>query len=307
MTRSKSKNIPYSIFMLILLSMIWGGTFPATRMAVVDTDPLHFLSMRFWLAIVIFTPFFIVSQRRKSNFALSFKTDFRAGAFIGIFLMTGYILQVIGLRYTTASRSGFLTSLLVIITPVFAWMFRTSKTPILSLFGIPISIVGIYIMSDPRIGGLNQGDWLTIGSATAFAAQMIALEHVTKQVKDVGVLAFGQMLTAGSGALIWSIIEGNEFYLSSAGIWCVLFTALFGTIGAVWLQTRYQPDVTAGLAALIFTLEPVFASIFAFWLLGEVWTQRGLIGAGIILIAMMWSSYAEILTRRNQRVSPNPM
>jgi len=281
--------IAYPTLMLLLLCLIWGGTFPATRSAVTVTDPLHFLTLRFSLAVVFVTPFILIKLLRisssdKSNLKHERET-FARGIWIGLFLLAGFILQTVGMRYTTASRSGFFTSLLVVIAPILAGLFRTSRMAAVAWFGIPISVAGIYLLADPQAGGLNLGDWLTIGCALVFAIQMIVLEAVAKRGRDTWILTYAQMLTVCIGALIWSLIEGVSFTITSTGWLAVIYTGLFGGIVAVWMQTRFQPDVPAGHAAIVFTTEPVFAALFAWMLLGEGWTLRGLIGAGLILLA----------------------
>ncbi len=289
--------------MLVLLTVIWGGTFPATKAALDVTDPMQFIAMRFGIAVLLTAPF--LHKLRKigqSSIPIAERTGFLssklwiAGAWVGLWLFIGYALQASGMKFTTASRSGFFTGLLVVITPFVAHLFRTSRTPWLSLIAAPISLAGVWLMADPELGGLNTGDWLTIACALAFAIQMVTLEAVANKTGDPWGLTFVQMVTLGGLALVWSIAEGNPLVITKAGWFGLAYTGLFGSIFAVWLQTRYQPETTAGHAALIFTLEPVFAAVFASMLLGETWTSRGLIGAGVVLTAMLWSSF--VLSRQ---------
>ena len=280
--------------MLILLTVVWGGTFPATKTALELTDPIQLIALRFWLAIILMLPF-LNRIRRSSGIDIKAepllkKTTWLAGSWVGMWLFVGYVLQTVGMRHTTASRSGFFTGLLVILTPIAAYLFRTSKVPASSIIAVPVSLLGVYLLADPKLGVLNIGDWLTIGCAAAFALQMVSLESVTKRVRDFWGLTFVQMVTIGIGSLIWVLIEHKPFQVSPEGWAAIIYTGLFGSIFATYLQTRYQPDISAGSAALIFALEPVFAGIFAFFLLHDQWSQRSLLGALVILIAMVWSS-----------------
>lgn len=105
-------------------------------------------------------------------------------------------------------------------------------------------------------------------------------------------------------ALTWILIDGKPFAMNGAGVLAVLYTGIFGTVVAVWMQTRFQPEVPAGHAALIFQLEPVFAGTFATILLGDIWTVRALFGAGLILAASSLSSFGLVkqsLRTRNKR------
>jgi len=277
--------------MLALLCAIWGMTFPATRAALATTDPVHFLALRFTLAVVL-TPLIMALFGAPVKFAVRRRTA-RAwlwGLGVGVLLFVSFALQTYGMRYTTASRSAFFTGLLVVVTPILAALFRTSRMSLVAWLGVPVAAAGIWLLAEPGSGGLNRGDYMTIGCALVFALQMVALEAAAKRVADRWLLTFAQMLVICVGALLWGLWEGAIFKITPVGWLAVAYNALFGGVIAVWMQTRYQPMVPAGHAALIFTLEPVFAGIFAWLLLGEGWTLRGLAGAAMILAAMAGAS-----------------
>ncbi len=296
----------HAMGMLILLCVIWGMTFPATRTGLMTTDPAHFLALRFGLAVIIVTPFMLIRSRRRSGNANDGRSTnrgtFLLGCWVGLFLLIGYLFQNYGLSHTTASRSGFFTGLLVLIVPLLALLFRTSRMRTASWLGIPIAVGGIYLMADPEIGGMNIGDWLTIACAFAFALQMIVLETVARKGGDVWMLTYAQMVVVGAGASIWSLVEGNALVIESRGWLALGYTAMFGSIIATWLQTRFQPEVPAGNAAIVFTLEPVFAAIVAWLLLSEGWTMRGLMGAALILVAMGVSRIGGLKAQRMKNI-----
>jgi drug/metabolite transporter (DMT)-like permease len=169
-------------------------------------------------------------------------------------------------------------------------LLRTSRAPLASWLALVPAVTGVYLLADPTRGGLNLGDWLTIGCAFAFATQMVILEALSRHRGEAAPLTLAQVATVGALALAWSLMAGNPFSMTLAGLAAVLYTGIFGTVIAVWIQTRFQPEVPAGHAALIFQLEPVFAAVFGTMLLGDVWTVRGLFGAGLILAATTLSS-----------------
>ena len=295
----------------MLLSVIWGGTFPVIKIGLESVNPVLFITLRFWISLIILAPFLRLLRGKKTSThgcsGLRFdRCTWKCGIGVGFFLFCGYILQTIGMRYTTASRSGFFTSLLVIVAPILALIFKTSKTPAKSLIGVPIAFLGVFFMADPQAGGFNLGDVLSVGCAFAFAAQMISLESVAHKVNDSWALAYIQNVTVAVGALIWCLIEGFEFSFGLEGWMAITYTAIFGSILAGWLQTRYQPEVSAGHASMIFMLEPVFASIFAFILLGETWTIRALWGAILILSAMGWSSFTALKGKGSTSYKDSP-
>jgi len=281
--------------MLILLTLIWGLTFPATKAALSETTPMQFLALRFGIAMMILLPGAVIQARRGNLRRASGEGKvWMWGLLIGALLLTGYVLQAVGMKFTTASRSGFFTGLLTIFTPIFASLFRTSRTSWATWMGVPIATVGVYLLADPSLGGMNYGDWLTVSCAVVFALQMVTLEASAERLggieKVAGRLWITQIAVAGIGSVIGAFIEGAEWKVAPVGWWGIAYTAIFGSIIATWAQTRYQPKVPAGHAALIFSLEPVFAAMFAAILLGDTWTNRGLLGAGFIVLAMVSSS-----------------
>jgi len=288
--------------MLVALTLIWGLTFPATKAALASVTPWQFLAFRFMIGSILFLPIMLMksSRRGKVNGIMS-RSVWLAGSGVGVLLLLGFALQASGMKYTTASRSGFFTGLLTLIVPIFAMVFRTSKTSLAIWVALPVALTGIYLLADPTLGGLNYGDWLTIGCAAVFALQMVALEAVNNQIKvksgvlgsdiSTDTLTLAQILVVGVGCSILALIEGKPVHINAVGWWGIAYTAIFGSLIAIWLQTRFQPKVPAGYAGMVFTLEPLWAAFFAWILLGDSWTTRGLLGAGCILVGMAISSF----------------
>lgn len=316
----------FATAMLALLSLIWGLTFPSTKAALANTDPMHFLAIRFALGYVLLVGYYALRDRRMGTRVVPsvegtpppapapglhpfwarlrqgpLRTVRRRGVVVGLFLASGFVLQTVGMKYTTASRSGFFTGLLVVMVPPLALMMRTSRSPLSSWLALLPAVFGVWLLADPGRGGLSLGDWLTIGCALSFALQMIVLEGLAGERADARQLTLAQVAVVAAVAVAWSLFAGRPLVLNPVGWMAALYTAVFGTVVAVWLQTRFQPEVPAGHAALIFQLEPVFAAIFAWLLLGEGWTLRGLAGAAFILLAMTVSSLGMAHMERREK------
>lgn len=144
---------------LVLITLIWGSTFTVVKGALADTTPFYFNALRFFLAALLFLALFY-----KKIFPLDFYS-LRAGAAVGIFLFLGFAFQTYGLAYTSASRSAFLTSLLVLWVP-FISLFVEKERPALSHWAaIGVAIAGMWFLNRPETGQLNRGDWLTLACA----------------------------------------------------------------------------------------------------------------------------------------------
>ncbi len=155
----ESKKQLRADLVLVFITFIWGSTFTVVKGALSDTTPFYFNAIRFVLAALIFLPFFY-----KKIFPLDF-LSFRAGVAVGICLFLGFAFQTYGLAYTSASRSAFLTSLLVLWVP-FISLFVEKERPALSHWAaIGVAIAGMWFLNRPETGQLNRGDWLTLACA----------------------------------------------------------------------------------------------------------------------------------------------
>ncbi|HLG93487.1 MAG TPA: DMT family transporter [candidate division Zixibacteria bacterium] len=144
---------------LVFITLIWGSTFTVVKGALADTTPFYFNVIRFLLAALIFLALFY-----KRIFPLDF-LSFRAGAAVGICLFLGFAFQTYGLVYTSASRSAFLTSLLVLWVP-FISLFVEKERPAPAQWGaVGVAIAGMWFLNRPGTGQLNKGDWLTLACA----------------------------------------------------------------------------------------------------------------------------------------------
>jgi len=262
--------------------------------------PWQFLAFRFTIGTLLFVPFVLHSLKRTSLSGLDVRRIIRFGVGVGVLLFLGFALQAVGMKYTTASRSGFFTGLLTLMVPLIAMAFRTSRTSFSVWIALPVALAGIYLLVDPELGNLNIGDLLTIGCALAFAFQMVGLEATNNRLTSSGVstggeaatnlLTLAQMVVISLATIGIAIWDGQPLSINRTSWWGIGYTAVFGSLIAVWLQTKYQPKVPASYAGMIFTLEPLWAALFAWLLLGDPWTGRALIGAGFILLAMVISS-----------------
>lgn len=144
---------------LVFITLIWGSTFTVVKGALADTTPFYFNAIRFLLATAIFLALFY-----RKIFPLDF-LSLRAGVAVGIFLFLGFAFQTYGLAYTSASRSAFLTSLLVLWVP-FISLFVEKERPAFSHWAaIGVAIAGMWFLNRPETGQLNRGDWLTLACA----------------------------------------------------------------------------------------------------------------------------------------------
>ena len=290
--------------LLVLVTMIWGCTFPLIKAALADSSPLTLNAVRMSLAAVLLAIYY-----RKKLSSLT-RAGFFAGALVGVFLGLGYAFQTVGLRLTTPSKSAFLTGISTVLVPLVLVVFWRAKIHLWRVAGIILALIGLFLMTVPAghqaladFANVNHGDLLTIACAFGFAFQIVLLGRSTQR------FPFEQMavLQIGVGALLTAIaaplLEHPHLRPTPAVIATVLITGILGTAVAFTVQAWAQQFTPATHAALIFNLEPVFAWITSFIFLHERLGLRAGAGALLILAGILIS---ELLGGVNTPASDPP-
>lgn len=268
---------------LLLLAFFWGVTFPLVKIALNFCSPFLFLAIRFGLATLII---WLVYSKRIS---LVDKPTLKAGIILGIFLFLGYAFQTVGLKYTAASKSAFITGLFVIMVPPLSVLIVKEKPKIFSLLGVALAVSGLWLMTRPRGSEFNVGDFLTFFCAISFSFHVIFVQIYAKEF-PFEKLVFVQLLTTALLSIpSMFLLETRKLIYNPNLLSGILVTALFATALGITIQNRMQKDTTATKASVIYTMEPVFAGVFSYLILGEVLGHVGMIGAGLILSGMLCS------------------
>jgi drug/metabolite transporter (DMT)-like permease len=256
--------------------LVWGTTFVIVQRALQDASTLLFLAMRFTLAAVALA--LVFRGIRWSRAALE------AGAWCGAALFAGFLLQTAGLRYTTPSKSAFITGLSVVFVPLLAAVFERRLPTRVEVAGVASATFGLALMTlDLRTLSMGYGDLLTLGCAAAYAVHILLVSHFTPRV-GYRPVAVGQVATAATLALAgfwWA--EPPMARWTPALLGAVALTGLLATAVAFSVMAWAQQHTSVVHTALIFSLEPVFAAAFSYPLSGEVLPPRGMAGAAMIL------------------------
>lgn len=276
---------------LIIVTLLWGTTFVVVQNAIAYVEPFAFNAFRFILATLILLPFLV---KRKQTNKLSLKQVLITSG-IGFMLFSGYLLQTFGLKYTTSSKSGFITGLCVVLVPVFLYLVYREKSNWATVIACFVALLGLSFLTLGDSFSINIGDILTLFGAIAFALHIIFTGKFTKQM-DALTFTTIQLVTVGIFSTISSLIFedpkvpfSKELWTNSTFIFAVVITAVFCTSIAFWVQMFAQKHISSTKAALIFILEPVFAAITAVLFGGETLTTQTLIGGTFIVGGMLLS------------------
>lgn len=294
MSRSLKAHI-----LLILVTLVWGGTFLLIKVALADVSPLLFNAIRMVLASAALA---IIFGRRLRGLRQSLK----AGMTVGIFLFAGYEFQTSGLRFTTAAKSGFITGISVVLVPVISILLFRRRASLWTWIGVVLAFAGTYLMTIPAPSGLsldsiNRGDLLTLVCALCFAFQIISVGRATSANEGGHPFEHIAFLQAATAAALMSIssplLEQPHVTWSGVVIAAVLITGLLGTAAAFSVQSWAQQFLPATHTALIFALEPVFAWLTSAVFAHEHLERRAIAGAvmilGGILLAEAVGAHAE--------------
>lgn len=282
---------------LLLLSctLIWGGTFTVTKTGLEDISPMLFVAVRFLIATVLFLPFVARGLREMSG------VTFRGGALIGFLLLVGFITQTIGLQFTSASKSGFITGLLVVFTPLFQIIISRQLPKVGNVIGVILVTAGLYLLTSPEGSEFNLGDLLTLLCAAVFGLYIVFLDMYTRK-GDVKQIAFLQFAVTALGAVVGAVLfEEMVFRQSGELVWGIAYLALLATLYTLTVQTKFQKETTPTRAAIIFSVEPVFAAVIAYFVLGETIGLLGMMGGGIIVLGLLVSELSDVIFH-----SPSP-
>lgn len=263
---------------LILTTLIWGATFPATKAALAQIPPFSFMFLRFLLgALLAIGVYLAMGGRLRADREL-----LRISGIATIFLFLGYVTQTVGLQYTTASNSAFITVLYVIFVPIFLRRFEGR-----TWFSAALALTGLWFLVHPSLE-MNVGDLLTLACAVTFAAHIACMEAFSRR-GEAALFFLWQMMLVTLLLGPTMLIEGpTAAQIAPTGILLVGLGVTGGlATGAFAVQVWAQRVLPAQQVALIFSLEPAFAAWLSWYFLGEQMSADGWIGSALILAGVI--------------------
>jgi len=331
-----------AVLLLVFVNILWGLSFPITKTINLQVDR-HFgvtaeasssalrLTAAAWLILLRFTSAFLI-------FALVFPKILRrakaaewwAGTQIGTFFYVGLILQIIALATIPASRSGFLTSLVAVFTPVLTAILLRVRPRLPVIFGVVVALFGVAVLTGLVVGSESgfafaadawqawtPGDTLTTLGAIFFAGQIMLVDYHGKRL-DAAALTPGMFVSTAAFALITFLVVNSFIPETSPSGWLslsfkpqfwllILVLSVFSSVVAFNLMNTYQHYVSASQAGIIYTLEPVFASVAAMILPGLLSAAIGVDYANELLVMPMFIGGGLIIVANLISLWPAPM
>lgn len=266
---------------LIVATILWGVTFVVVKKGVEAYHPVSFLFLRFAITLLVLSVFMFLTKRKIKN------EIFVKGVILGIFLFFGYFFQTVGLKYTTPSKSAFLTSLGVLFTPFISLFILKTKIKFRTVLAVILASVGIYLMFGLSIDTINIGDVLTILSAVCWAFHIVFVGLLSIKEENFGLLFVE----------VWVVLILSGLFIIATGVKTIpiptvslkgaIITSLFATIVPFYIQLTFQTRENTIKANFIYATEPVFAALFEFLFLGVVYGIINYVGMLFIFLSAL--------------------
>jgi drug/metabolite transporter (DMT)-like permease len=272
-------------FALLFVTVVWGLTFPLIGNAVQEIDPTLFVMVRFFLAAFALLPFILLST------GLVFSKELiGAGLILGALNAVSYVTQTIGLKTISSAEAAFITGISVVIVPFILPLFAMAKPTRKDILCSLLCLQGLFILTlqNGAVHFSTGSLWVLCCSVTA-AFTIAYIQKASMRIKAAASLAFYQILFTAVLLLPFNL-KASYAPLSLPSVMIGIgFCSIIATSLVLWLQAKYQRYTTATRAAMIFCLEPIFASIFGYLINHEVVGYRVLIGGSLILSSILLS------------------
>ena len=279
----KSKEQFKSELMLILVTLIWGGTFPVIKAGLSDISPLLMVVIRFFLAFLFFLP--LIIKRRN----LLTSGIIKAGLILGFSTFIGYGMMTIGLTMTTVAKSSLISYGYALMTPPLQFLLLKKKVSPVNLIGLVIAFTGMMIFTSPSASGWNMGDSITVFVALGYAFTVVLLDKYSR-VYNVEVLTGVQFFFTALFSVILIPFSETLVFIPTFNLLIALsYLAIPGTVGALYIMNRFQKRTTPVRAVVIYALEPVIAIFLGYLFLSEYIGWQELLGGVIILGGVLFS------------------
>lgn len=273
---------------LLFVTLSWGLSFPLIKLTLIYVSPVLFNFIRFAITLLLFIIIFYKKIRH-----IKF-VELKNGIILGIFMILGFVFQTIGLQYTTASKSAFITGTNLIFIPFIQFIILKTKPKYFNLIGALIVLIGLYILSESFEIIPNLGDVLTVCCAFFFAIHIVLLDKYSAK-SDLNFLIFGQFLISTIICFFFAffyeylILNETKFNVEPIVLITIFFTVIFSTLIGIVFMTKFQRMTTPLRAGIIYNMESIFALIFAYFILKEIMNSNQIVGAVIMVIGLFFS------------------
>jgi drug/metabolite transporter (DMT)-like permease len=282
--------------LLLLTAVIWGSAFVAQRVGMESMGPMLFTGLRFALGALVIVPLVLAQRRKVPTDRLDGKRLAWGGALAGLVLFGGSALQQIGLVHTTAGKAGFITGLYVVIVPLLGLLVAHRPGPGTWL-GAVLAMAGLYLLSVTRDLTMAWGDLVVLAGAFFWATHVLLLAWLVSRSDAVSLALIQFVVCAGLSLVAAWLTEPISVDSVLDGLIPILYGGVLSVGVGYTLQAVAQREAVPAHAAIILSLEAVFAALAGWMILDERLGARELAGCGLMLGGMLVSQIAPLRGR----------
>jgi drug/metabolite transporter (DMT)-like permease len=292
----RKSSLKYEL-LLLLMSIIWGSTFVAQQIGMAKgVGPMTYNGLRFLLGCLSLLPVILWRKKYVAPSEENSKLPVLGSLFAGLFLFGAASFQQIGLQYTTSANSGFITGFYILFVPLLGLFFR-QKVPRSLWVAIPICLVGFYLLSVTSEFKISKGDVLTLACALLWACQILVIDHVASKGDSLQIAALQFGLCAVLSVLSGLVFEHCTLAQLKAASGAIAYGGLMSVGIGFTLQVICQKRCPPAPAAIIMSLEAVFAAIAGYLVLSQELTVRAIIGCVLIFVGVVMAQVLPLLRR----------
>ncbi|MFC1841350.1 DMT family transporter [Thermodesulfobacteriota bacterium] len=270
--------------LLLLITILWGSTFTIVKKALLQVSPVLLVALRFWIAAVVVAVFM------KGKFRDIQSGTVLRGLALSVTFLGGFLFQTLGLRDTTPSNSAFITSLCVLLVPVLGFLIFRHRPTVQTIAGILMAVAGlVLLLADSSDFSLHSGDFLTMICAVMFAFQILFVGRFVRQINYRHLIFIKILCSAILCSIMVPLLESPFVIWDSWLIFYLFILGVLATGTAFFIQGWAQQYSNPNHTALIFSLEPVFATLFAFIILDQSFSAKEWAGGILMLTGIIVS------------------
>lgn len=274
---------------LLMVTVVWGSAFVVMKNSIDVISPTYILAYRFTIAALGMILIFHKSVKTMT------RKDIKYGSILGLFLFISYYFQTYGLKYTTASKNAFITTLYVIIVPFLHWLLNKHRPTRNNMFAAVIAVVGLALLSLKGDLTVNFGDFLTFICGFCFALHMVYIDRYTMCYDPIKLTVMQMASAAVFSWIIALVFEGPcrlTVFADSGVLVSILYLGLISSMLCFLLQTVGQKYLSANTSSILLSFESVFGLVFSVIFLKDEITVRMLIGCALMFAAAILAEYS---------------
>lgn len=272
------------VFIAILITIVWGSTFFIVKDTVANVNEYYIVFVRNIIAALLILPYSIFKIKKE----LLNKEAIISGAILGFLLAMTYTSQTIGLKFTSSGHSAFITGSAVIAVPfILAFIFKY-KLKKIEIITTGFVVLGIFLLTYDVETSINKGDIITIFTLLAYAFHTVFSSRFVAKVNMLALITHQFLWSSVFSGIAFLLFGETSGIISAKDMTMIVYLGVIGTLFCYFASVWVLKYLSAVKVIVIFALEPVFASIFAYFFGGEILSLKEIIGSTIIIVSILF-------------------